>query len=108
MSHTQIFDDGPEHTTVFNYNSDMSGDVTISYVTPSSGKKTIQVPGRHLLQFVANIVRQRRISVVESNIDYLSQYPMWGVNVGADEQQRRLEQLQEMEWPELLGIEEKP
>ncbi len=63
--------------TVFIYNSDLSGDVMIHRASWPEGEH-IEVPGSDLLQFVASWVQDRRINAVE-----------W------------------MEWPELLGIEEK-
>ena len=77
MSHTMFFgidetDGSPD--TAFHYNSDLSGDVEIGNL---KARTSVKVPGVHLLQFVASIVRQRRISDLENT-----------------------------EWPEILGIEE--
>lgn len=49
-----------EHT-VFNHNSDLSGDVIIRDLRTGT---EINVPGADLLSFVADHVRQRRISEI--------------------------------------------
>lgn len=56
MSHTLEFG-----TTVFNFNSDMSGDVLIQV----GDRQTCAVPGGHLLLFMAEIIRRRRIEALE-------------------------------------------
>ncbi len=47
--------------TVFNYNSDLSGDVDIR----REGKFEVSVPGTHLLAFVAEYVRGRAVAELE-------------------------------------------
>lgn len=55
--HTYIHGD-----EVFNYNSDLSGDVIISYKDHQGG---CRVSGTALLAFVAEYVRRQRISALE-------------------------------------------
>lgn len=62
-SFSEATDDADEHT-VFNFNSDMSGNVIIAH----RGQE-IEVPGEHLLQFVANYIRQERIASLEQAND---------------------------------------
>lgn len=53
--------------THFVFNSDLSGDVTISRQGDES--RELKVPGKHLLQFVANYVRWQKIAVIEQAED---------------------------------------
>jgi hypothetical protein len=50
--------------TFFNFNSDLSGDVTIQ-----RGDSTIEVPGDHLMQFIANYIRRQKIEALEQADD---------------------------------------
>lgn len=56
-----------QHITgvTFNYNSDMSGDVIVM----KDGKIIAEISGVAILAFVANIVRNEKISRIESTID---------------------------------------
>ena len=58
--HTLITGRGEANLTVFNYNSDLSGDVIIQH-----GSKKIALPAAHLLEFVAEFVRREKISRME-------------------------------------------
>ena len=49
--------------TVFNYNSDMSGDVII--ISGNDVSKKFNIPAFDILEFVAEIIRRRRISKLE-------------------------------------------
>lgn len=50
--------------TVFNYNSDLSGDVEID-----CDGATIHVPGEALFAFIAEYVRRERIAAIENASD---------------------------------------
>lgn len=56
---------GPSGKTRFHHNSDLSGNVAI-HVDDENGLRAINVPGVDLLAFVAEYVRGRKISEVES------------------------------------------
>lgn len=64
MSHTFTGDEG----TIFHYNSDLSGDVTV-YVPWREGNVTakMQLPAKDILQFVAEQLRDRQIERTESS-----------------------------------------
>lgn len=48
-------------TTIFNYNSDLSGKVHITV----DGGDSLQVSGYDLLRFIANFVQRQRITALE-------------------------------------------
>lgn len=61
-----LFKTGDDDTrTAFAFNSDLSGNVRI---TAANGR-AIEIPGEHLLQFIANYVRSERISALEQADD---------------------------------------
>lgn len=79
MSHTLICGvhgagEAEEPGTVFHYNPDLSGDVEIR----CAGGIVIAVPGQHLLEFVAESIRQQHVS-----------------------------ELQDKPWREILGLEKR-
>ena len=51
--------------TAFSFNSDLSGNVRI---TAPNGR-SVEVPGEHILQFVAQYVRSERIGALEQADD---------------------------------------
>ena len=52
---------------LFSFNSDLSGDVTISVLQADGrNRRVASVPGRALLQFAAHVIVSRRISDLES------------------------------------------
>lgn len=50
---------------IIHYNSDLSGDVEI--VTGIHGESSISVSGKDLLDFVANFVRDKQMSILENS-----------------------------------------
>ena len=48
--------------TIFNYNSDLSGDVIL---INKDTKAEFVVPGKDILEFVANYVRDKNIATIE-------------------------------------------
>ena len=48
--------------TIFNYNSDLSGDVIL---INKDTKAEFVVPGKDILKFVANYVRDKKIATIE-------------------------------------------
>lgn len=60
--HTYVSQFCPVMTAVvFNYNADTSGEVLIR-----CGDKEIAIPGRSLMDFVADVVRHQRIAAIEN------------------------------------------
>ena len=51
-----------ESKTIFNYNSDLSGDVIL---INKDTKAEFVVPGKDILDFVANYVRDKKIATIE-------------------------------------------
>ena len=67
MSHTSIIKDheNPDNPdTVFNYNSDWSGDIQIISASPPLHESVV-IPFEHLLRFMAERIREQRISELE-------------------------------------------
>jgi hypothetical protein len=59
MSHTSIL-----NKTTFNFNSDMSGDITIK-----NDKGELEVDGKDLIQFIVNYLKKEKIRYLE-NMDF--------------------------------------
>ena len=52
-----------ENGTVFNYNPDMSGSVTI--IVETGWEKQFEIPAWDILEFVSEVIRNPRISEIE-------------------------------------------
>ena len=55
-----------QNGTVFNFNSDLSGNVIVSM----DNQYRVEVPGDDLLEFVAEVVKDRRISDLDDSLPH--------------------------------------